>query len=280
MSTTVREPGHEDHRADQGLTPATRRGGGVLARWRAGFRRRLDADARYGVRLVLFAVAFVLVAVPFGFLLGQVVTAGPLTDADRSASEVFYRMSSPAWANHALEVVSFVGKPIFLSLVVIVPTLWLLRMREYRVASFLVITVVAGGLVDTALKAAIGRQRPLVSGAPPEAFGSSFPSGHAMSSLITYGAFVLIVLPYLPKRARSWLIAGAALLVTAIGFSRLALGMHFLSDVIAGYVFGLAWLLASVAAFNVWRHERRQPEIHADTQGVEPEKPPAQAAAA
>lgn len=251
----------------------------VVAKTKDFMRARFDPDARYGLRLTFFVLAFLIVALPFGFLFGQVVTAGPLTDIDKSSSEQFYKLSESTWANHLLEVISFVGKPIFLSVVVVVPTLWLLRKKELRVAVFLVVTVVSGALVDTALKAAIGRPRPTVRGGPPEAFGSSFPSGHSMASLITYGAFMLVVLPYLPKWSRRPAIGLASLLVLAIGFSRLALGMHFLSDVIAGFLFGAAWLLVAVAAFNVWRRDRREPQVRADLEGVEPEEPEARAVA-
>jgi membrane-associated phospholipid phosphatase len=251
----------------------------VVSKTKAFMRARFDPDARYGLRLTFFVLAFLIVALPFGFLFGQVVTAGPLTDIDKSASEQFYKLSEPTWANHLLEVISFVGKPIFLSVVVIVPTLWLVRKKELRVAIFLVVTVVSGALVDTALKAAIGRPRPTVRGGPPEAFGSSFPSGHSMASLITYGAFMLVVLPYLPRALRRPSIFLATLLVLAIGFSRLALGMHFLSDVVAGFLFGSAWLLVAVAAFNVWRRDRHEPQVHVDAEGVEPVEPEARAVA-
>jgi undecaprenyl-diphosphatase len=101
-----------------------------------------------------------------------------------------------------------------------------------------------------------------------------------MSSLITYGAFLLVVLPYVPRVLRRVALVATVVLVLLIGFSRLALGMHYISDVIAGYVFGAAWLLMAVAAFNVWRAERHEPPVHADTEGVEPEKPEAQRATA
>ena len=251
----------------------------VVSKTKQFLRARFDPDARYGLRLTFFVMAFLIVAVPFGLIFRQVVTDGPLTDFDTRASVRFYKLSEPVWSNHVLEVISFVGKPIFLSAVVIVPTLWLLRKHETRIAIFLVATVISGALVDTALKAAIGRPRPTVSGGPPQAFGNSFPSGHSMASLITYGAFMLVVLPYLPKWSRRPAIAFATLLVLAIGFSRLALGMHFLSDVIAGFLFGIAWLLVAVAGFNVWRRDRREPQVHVDAEGVEPEQPEARAVA-
>jgi undecaprenyl-diphosphatase len=103
------------------------------------------------------------------------------------------------------------------------------------------------------------------------AMGKSFPSGHAMSSTITYGAVFLALVPALSPRGRRVALAVTIALVLAIGCSRLLLGVHFLSDVIGGYVLGLAWLAASTAAFEVWRTERGEPAAEPLTEGVEPE---------
>jgi undecaprenyl-diphosphatase len=91
-----------------------------------------------------------------------------------------------------------------------------------------------------------------------------------MSSTVVYGALLLVFLPLVARRLRPALIAAVALLVGAIGFSRLALGVHYISDVLGGYVLGLAWLAASVAAFSTWRVERGRPPVDA-LEGLEPE---------
>jgi undecaprenyl-diphosphatase len=65
-------------------------------------------------------------------------------------------------------------------------------------------------------------------------------------------------------------VGGAVVLVLAIGFSRLALGVHYISDVVGGYVLGLAWLAASTAAFSTWRVERGKPPVDVG-EGLEPE---------
>jgi membrane-associated phospholipid phosphatase len=82
------------------------------------------------------------------------------------------------------------------------------------------------------------------------AIGQSFPSGHAMNSTIAYGALLLIFLPALRPAFRSPVIAAAVVLVGVIGFTRLALGVHYISDVLGGFVLGAAWLSASTAVFR------------------------------
>ncbi len=60
--------------------------------------------------------------------------------------------------------------------------------------------------------------------------------------------------------------------ILAIGFSRLALGVHYVSDVLGGYALGAAWLVGSVAAFEIWREDRGRRRTHPLEEGVEPEE--------
>jgi undecaprenyl-diphosphatase len=153
---------------------------------------------------------------------------------------------------------------------VVAAVVFVLRRRRVRLAVFLVATTLAGGLIDTAVKIAVDRDRPSLEAPVATAHGQSFPSGHAMSSTVAYGALLLVLLPALPTRARRPVVGVAVVLVVAIGFSRLALGVHYISDVLGGYALGLAWLAASTAAFSVWRVERGRPPV-APMEGLEPE---------
>jgi undecaprenyl-diphosphatase len=125
-------------------------------------------------------------------------------------------------------------------------------------------------LVDTIVKIAVDRDRPSLTEPIATAHGQSFPSGHSMTSVVAYGALVLIFLPVVRAALRRYLIAGAVVLCLAIGFSRLALGVHYITDVLGGFALGAAWLTASVAAFSVWRVERGRQPVH-PTAGLEPE---------
>ena len=233
--------------------------------------RRLDPEDRYGLRLTLLALAVVLVAVPFGLLLDQVVRDGPLVRLDTAAANDLH-----GWVRHSpgtvrmLQVVSFLGSPPWLWLVVTAAVIFTLRRRRARLAVFLVTTTLLGGLIDTAAKILVDRDRPSLEDAVATAHGQSFPSGHAMSSTVAYGALLLVLLPALPARARRPALVGAVVLVLAIGFTRLALGVHYISDVLGGYALGLAWLAASTAAFSVWRVERGRPPVK-PLEGLEPE---------
>jgi undecaprenyl-diphosphatase len=154
-----------------------------------------------------------------------------------------------------METLSFVGSGWFVTCVVAVPVVWLLRRGTRRAAVFLVATSVGGSLLNTIVKGAVGRARPVFADPIAIALGKSFPSGHAMGALVCYGAVLVAVLPFMRRGIRTPIVVATGALVATIGFSRVALGVHYLSDVIGGFVLGAAWLLGSVALFNVWRRE-------------------------
>ncbi len=238
---------------------------------RDSLRRRLDPDGRYGLRVTLFAVAFLLVAIPFGLLLDQVKNDRSLVRLDTSAANHLHewvRGSEDLVQN--LKVLTFFGSPVWFWIIVVPAVIWVWRKGHPRLAVFLVVTTLGGGLLDTIVKETVNRARPSLVDPVATAHGKSFPSGHAMSSTFTYGALVLVFLPVIGRRYRPVVIAGAVVLVVAICFSRLALGVHYISDVVGGVVLGLAWLAASTAAFSIWRVERGGAPVDV-SEGVEPE---------
>lgn len=235
--------------------------------------RKLDPVQRYGVRLTLFAVAVVIVAVPFGALLGQVMTDGPATRWDEDIARSLHEWVSGRDAViTVLEVLSFVGKPIFLTPVIAIPAIWLAWRGRWHLVVFLAVTSIGGGIVDTIVKVLVGRPRPLLDDPVSSARGNSFPSGHTMSSLVCYGALLLVFMPLMSREHRGRGVAATLVLVAAIGFSRLALGLHFVTDVVGGFMLGLAWLLASVAAWEIWREDRGLRRTEPMDEGVEPEE--------
>lgn len=233
--------------------------------------RRLDPESRYGLRLTLFALALLLVAVPFGLLLDQVVRSGPLTRADAAAAEHLHDWvrRSPGVVG-PLRVVTFLGTTAWLALVVGATAAYTLARGRRRLAVFVVVTAVAGGALNTAVKVTVDRERPALDPPVATAGGFSFPSGHAAASTTSYGAVTLALLPAVPRRRRRAAVAGVVVLVVAVGASRLALGVHYLTDVLGGFALGSGWLAASTAAFSVWRIERGEPAVHA-AEGLEPE---------
>ncbi len=238
-----------------------------------GVRRRLALHERFGLRISLLLLALLLVAVPFGFLLEQVVRLGPVDRADKALAVDLHEVAcdQPALVS-AMRFVSALGTFPWLHLFVTAGVCWLLVRRERRLAVFLVTTTITGGLLNGVVKALVDRPRPSLQGCLlGSARGMSFPSGHAMGTTICYGALLLVGLSFLHRRYRPTLIAAYAGWLLAMALSRMTLGVHYLSDVLGGIALGLAWLVAGTAAFEIWRQERGRRPSKPLSEGIEPE---------
>jgi membrane-associated phospholipid phosphatase len=229
------------------------------------------ADARFGARAVFAAAALGLLAVPFGLLLFLVQDKWrPLARLDAGASGDMHTVA----VQHdelvtALKVLSTIGSagvyiPLFAAIAA-----WLAWRRLPRLAAFVVVTVALSPLLNTLVKLAVDRARPVLPDPVAHAAGKSFPSGHAQSAMVAASVLLLVFLPLLHGAWR-WVAVGAAVAyVLAIGFARVTLGVHYVSDVLAGYALGAAWVAAMIAAFNAWRRERGRPAAD-PAQGLEP----------
>jgi membrane-associated phospholipid phosphatase len=234
-------------------------------------KRRLDPAQRYGLRLTLFAMAVVLLIGPFAFLVREVTTHGDLTGLDLSAARGLHGLvlSSRALVI-VLEAISFVGSPVWFYFLLGGAAIYLWFKKRRRLAVFIAVTGLGGGAVDTIAKVLVARPRPSLPHPVATAPANSFPSGHTMVSTIGYGILLLVFLPLVPRRWRIPLVVAACLIVCVIGFSRLALGVHYITDVIGGFLLGLAWLAASTAAFSIWRTEEGMRPVDL-LEGVDPE---------
>ena len=234
--------------------------------------RRTRADRRFSGRLALGALAAFLVAVPFGVLLYLVESAWqPLEDLDTDTAGRLNEISrgNPVLVD-VLDVVSIVLHPWTFRLAVLAAVVWLWRRGARRLAAWAFTTAVVGGLLGMVLKLLVERVRPVLDDPVARASGYSFPSGHALNSLLCTGILILAFLPTLDRTGRITAYAVGLLLVLVTGFDRVALGVHFVSDVLAGWVVALACLAGTAAAFEVWRREEgRRPSTPAE--GVEPE---------
>ncbi|MFG1951192.1 phosphatase PAP2 family protein [Micromonospora sp. NPDC048830] len=195
----------------------------------------------------------------------------PLYHADREAAAWFNALVAP---HHALvtvlqAVTDLGGRPVLIWLVSVAVVGLLIR-RQARLAVYLIVAGAGGLILDPSLKTLVGRLRPVVDVPVASAPGNSFPSGHALGSFVAYGALLLVFLPAMAPRWRRPAIALVAVLVAVVGLTRIALGVHFVSDVLGGWLLGAAWLGVTAYAFRLWRRERGRP-VPPLTEGLEPE---------
>lgn len=233
---------------------------------------RRVAAPRFGARTLLAFLAFLVAAVPFALLLALVKTSyRPLVDIDDDVATRLHRVAlAHPWFADTMRVISDIGKPVVWWAVLTLVAIWLVSRRFVRLASFVAVTAIGSGLLNLTIKAAVDRTRPSLPHAVAVATGKSFPSGHTQAAVVGYGILVLVFLPLVARRLRPLVVAAAVLMVLTIGFSRIALGVHYLSDVVAGLLVGGGWLLAMTAAFSAWRRDEGKPAVHV-TEGLEPE---------
>ena len=233
------------------------------------------STTKFGARAVLAAVALVLVAVPGALILLLVEDKwAPLLRADEGARD---RLHSFAVTHTgfvgAMQTISDSGSALAWQIVLTLVVVWLLWRRLPRLALFVVITAAGSSLLNTVVKAAVHRLRPVLTDPVAHESGSSFPSGHAQAAIVGYAVLLLVFLPILHGVWRKVAVTFAVLMVFAIGFSRIALGVHYLSDVVGGFVLGAAWVAAMAAAFNTMRVDRGKSPVDV-REGLEPEQAP------
>lgn len=169
-----------------------------------------------------------------------------------------YRWAASMRSNPAtLFFVAFthIGGPIGLA-VLALGVAALLFLRGHRgLAWYVVITGCGGGLMNLLLKGLFERARPDLAEALRQAHGYSFPSGHAMGSIIVLGSLAYVMArSWGPWRLRSATIALLIASILTVGLSRVYLGVHWISDIGAGFAAGFVWLVVATVAFEAfWR---------------------------
>jgi undecaprenyl-diphosphatase len=196
---------------------------------------------RLPIRRPLIVLTTLLVA--WAALLVLVVTQwGPLHRLDLTVADDLHRVA----VDHPGQVdwwrwVSRVLHPDVERIAWAIAAVVLALKRRIATALFVAVVMVGEGVLDAVVKPAVGRDRPVFAHPVATAPGYSFPSGHALAVAVTFGLLVVVV-PHRFRVAAGLLGCVAVLLVS---YSRLALGVHYLSDVIGGWLLGAAWLIAA-----------------------------------
>jgi undecaprenyl-diphosphatase len=149
--------------------------------------------------------------------------------------------------------IAFLGQPSVLVVISLGLGIWLLIQRRPFEATTLAIAALGAAGLNYWLKQMFARDRPALWERVVDVRYYSFPSGHAMVSMVIYGLIGYL----LATRFRRWrvlILSFTTILILAIGFSRLYLGVHWPTDVAAGYAAGLVWLIACIFSLEIWRN--------------------------
>jgi len=237
--------------ADRPTRTAT---GGRLMRLARALARLVSAQ---GVLLLTAAIGVVLVAVlseAGGEVYEAVTEKDGVAELDQPALDTALAWRSPA-LDEGLTFFTHLGGPLGMTILASVITALMVWRWRSRTPLVLMVIAVAGALLLTVLgKNRIGRVRPPTESAvPPYETTPSFPSGHALNSTVIAGVVAYLILRRLEHHLTRLLAVGlAGFWAVAIGLSRVFLGHHWLTDVMFGWLVGLAWLTVVIMAHRLY----------------------------
>lgn len=210
--------------------------------------------------LITLAVGLVVLTVlgwAFGEITEAVIKQDDIAALDSPVTRWLVANRTP-WLTRAMQIVTELGSGWFVVLLLTVVTGGLLARPTTRWLAWVPPVSAAGAaLVVLAIKLAIARPRPDIGEIVAAAGGFSFPSGHSAQAVATYGALAWVVTRLAPRVPRWVVWSVAAVIAFLIGFSRLYLGVHWLSDVVGGWTLGAAWLVLTVVALTAGRLRAR-----------------------
>lgn len=207
--------------------------------------QRFSRESFYGLTLTVLSITFICILLFFVGIIEDVVNSDPITLLDRLIAKIVVFWRTPPttlffiWVTRLAQWYTIILIGLIASLV-----FWHKQFR-YAIISLWVAT--AGSTIFCLIaKYMVGRQRPS-NGIYKELF-FAFPSIHATVSITTFGFLAY----FLCRQVKSWflrtlIVFSAGFLILNVGISRIYLGVHYLSDVIGGYLLGLLWLIAGIA---------------------------------
>ena len=209
----------------------------VLQRWLGGFFHKDSSLLR---PMLLLVILFIAASWLFIGVTEDVITGDPLVQSSKSLYHLFQGFRTP-WGDTLMVAMTMLGDAAVTVPLVLAVLFWLLQKRDRYSAFFLTVTVAIGFLLVTGVKQITKIPRPV------DMYGGAvhwaFPSSHATMSMVIYGFLAILCSRELTLKKR-WLPFGLALfLILGIGYSRLYLGAHWLSDVLGGFSLGMAWLI-------------------------------------
>jgi membrane-associated phospholipid phosphatase len=222
--------------------------------------RRRDPD-----RLVLLGLLMVLIAsvVVFANIVEDYLTNDPIVRWDLHFATWLHEHSWSPLVD-VFKVVTYAGNAVVLGIFVAAVALLFWRSRRRADAVLLFVAFAGAEVINGLLKLAFHRARPELAFVHLETY--SFPSGHAAAATATFGTLAFL-LCLRPNARRVLLALGATVMIVLVGFSRLYLGAHYLSDVLAGTCFGVFWASLCAIGYMLWAARIRSRNVSGSGSG-------------
>ena len=193
--------------------------------------------------LLIAAVCFLLF-----ILIAIEVRAGNITHIDEKVLTAFRHKDNYAvpygymWLLPLMQAITVLGNTLVITFITLLITVYYLIKKNYTAMLIILTVIIGGALIDLLLKGIFERNRPVIVPHLVDATSWSFPSGHSVMSVVVFSAIAVTIISVTKKNIfKKYIIAGAALIFILVGFSRVYLGVHYPSDVVAGWLIGIGW---------------------------------------
>jgi membrane-associated phospholipid phosphatase len=227
-----------------------------LASLTAFLRARFSPEGYLGLHLTVGALLLVVAGWLFGIIAEDVASADTITVLDLNVAHWFHAHANPALTEFTLFITDIHGV-LGITVLSVLTELVFIWKREWYWLLALAVSVAGGMLINVLVKYAFHRARPSFDDPLLTLTTYSFPSGHTAGSMLFYG----VLTAYLVCHIRSWrwripVVVIAVLIVIAVGTSRIYLGAHYLSDVLAAVAESIAWLALSLTTVSTLRRRK------------------------
>lgn len=227
---------------------------------------RLDPRAYLTIHVVIGLVVCLLTAWLFAGLLDSVREHDVLVRRDQSLADWFHLNGTPL-GYRIFVAISLLGSPPAMAVLFAAAVLYLWRAKQRTLIVAWVLSFVGGTILDAVIKGVVRRPRPEFAAKFLHYSSWSFPSGHSMGSLIGFAMLAYTVIRVWPVKslvAEISIWTAAAIVIALVGYSRLYLAVHYLSDVVAGYTLGVLWMAVCFTGLQMVsrRAELRRAQAH------------------
>lgn len=218
---------------------------------------RLPSGGIWGGHLLVGVVVFAAMTFLLAAISDEVMKGQPLTTIDAQLSSWLDKNRTSSLVL-VFKLITLLGSTLVATLLSCAVGIYLLiRGQRYWFTTF-VLSVVGGVVLNRLLKSFFQRTRPRFDDPITTFTGYSFPSGHTITATVLYGCLAALIVAHTRNHAvRVSVIVTAGIVIALVGFSRIYLGAHFLSDVLAAMAEGFAWLsLSFTLVYSLWRHKQ------------------------
>jgi undecaprenyl-diphosphatase len=219
-------------------------------------KNRLSPEGYLGLHLTVGLTLSIMCVWIFGELAEGVVTGEPIATVDKWVLNHVLYFRTPS-LNIIMIIITQLGEWLTVTIASVPIVVFLILKKRFGSLIGYITAVVGGSILDFILKQFIQRTRPISDATLIEVGGFSFPSGHAMLSMVFYGMISYFLIRYIKSwKYRILIVISVGFLIFLIGLSRIYLQVHYLSDVLAGYSGGFFWLTICVTGLEIYRKRR------------------------